>query len=408
MRAVPPRPLVPPVLACGPFRARDAYDAGLSRRQLQSKIWQRLFGDVFVLRAYELSDADRVRALALALPSGALVTGLTAAWVYGVWSPRPGRPVPLCIAHPVGTRGALTGVRHRQLVVEPVELNELDGLAITSPYRTCFDLIRDLPVESTVRWPTGMRDWDLIEGTVWVDAFIGRELITQIGLLKYANERPGWPGVKRVRRSVEMSHPRAESPMETRLRTVIVLGGLTVPEVNPTIRTVGGAVLGRPDLYYRRALLGLEYDGRYHDEDSRPRRTDAARTASSSRVRSACCGTASTRSYGRRRRCSPRWRRRSARTTSRSSPHSSTATDPPPAPRVASSLRVCTYQAPAIGADPQRRCGLPVLRDGGAAGGDSGRSGGGVARGDPGPLGRDVEVGDGPLLLEPAQVLGQQ
>jgi hypothetical protein len=62
----------------------------------------------------------------------------------------------------------------------------------------------------------------------------------------------------------ELAEVGAESPMESRLRILLVLNGLPRPELQFTIRDDEGSPLGRPDLYYREQRLGLEYDGEIH------------------------------------------------------------------------------------------------------------------------------------------------
>jgi very-short-patch-repair endonuclease len=57
--------------------------------------------------------------------------------------------------------------------------------------------------------------------------------------------------------------PKSESPMETRLRMLVVMARLPRPEAQVIIRD-GPRFLGRPDLYYREQRLGLEYDGATH------------------------------------------------------------------------------------------------------------------------------------------------
>jgi len=52
--------------------------------------------------------------------------------------------------------------------------------------------------------------------------------------------------------------------METRLRMLLVLNGLPRPEAQVSIYD-GDLFLGRIDLYYRDARLGIEYDGAHHD-----------------------------------------------------------------------------------------------------------------------------------------------
>ena len=60
----------------------------------------------------------------------------------------------------------------------------------------------------------------------------------------------------------------AESPPETWLRLLVVLGGMPEPEVNGTIVGPGGRPVYRLDLAWKKILLGLEYDGRHHAEDA--------------------------------------------------------------------------------------------------------------------------------------------
>ena len=52
--------------------------------------------------------------------------------------------------------------------------------------------------------------------------------------------------------------------METRLRVVLVLGGLPRPRVQVPIHDRAGRFAGRSDLYYEEHHLGIEYDGGTH------------------------------------------------------------------------------------------------------------------------------------------------
>lgn len=59
-----------------------------------------------------------------------------------------------------------------------------------------------------------------------------------------------------------------DSPMETRLRLLIVLAGLPEPEVNYLVYDDDGVLLRRYDLCYVRIKLIVEYDGRQHAEST--------------------------------------------------------------------------------------------------------------------------------------------
>jgi hypothetical protein len=73
-------------------------------------------------------------------------------------------------------------------------------------------------------------------------------------------------GARAARRAAAYVRERVDSPMETRLRMLIVLAGLPEPEVNLTIRDVDGRPLRRYDLCWRSGRVIVEYDGRHHIE----------------------------------------------------------------------------------------------------------------------------------------------
>lgn len=250
---MPRRPATPPQLLTGPFGLAAAHAAGLTDKQLRSTCWRRLFANVFVHASVPITHDVRLRAVLLAAPAGTVVTGLTAAWLFGVWTPRPGLPVPL----ELGVRRAdrsTSGSRAltRRIVLDPIDVNERDGIAVTSPERTCFQL---------------MARSSLVEAVVFADAFRHAGLVTQRGLMRFADERPHWPHVRKARFAVDLSRHEAASPMETRLRMIIVLAGLPEPIVlNGGLYDENGVLLGIPDMLYLCPIFGIEYDGEYHHD----------------------------------------------------------------------------------------------------------------------------------------------
>jgi hypothetical protein len=244
-----------------PFLGRAAVDAGLlTKRRLQSKPWVRLLRNVYVHRDLPLTDLMRARALVLVLPARSVVAGLTAAWLHGAWQPLPGRSVPLQYSRPrsaTSSRPAGTYLSRRVLHVDRTclsDLTEVGGVVATSPLRTCFDL---------------MRERGLVEAVVVADAFARAGVVDLPWLAAYVGMHRRWPGVRRSSLAVELSSALSRSPGETRLRMVVVLAGLPVPLVNPPVFTGTPPVLaGYPDLVIvmTHPVLGLEYDGAYHDD----------------------------------------------------------------------------------------------------------------------------------------------
>jgi hypothetical protein len=250
---MPPRPALPAELLQGPFARSMAHAAGLTDKQLRSRCWRRLFPNVYVHVDLRLTHEVRLRAALLAAPAGAVVTGLTAAWLFGVWSPRPGTELPLELGVRREDRNSSAArAVSRRMVLDPIDVTEWNGLAVTSPERTCFQLMARSP---------------LVEAVVFADAFQHAGLVRQRGLLRFADERPHWPHVRKARIAVDLSRRESASPMETRLRMVIVLAGLPEPMiVNGGIYDEDGVLLGVPDLLYLAPVFGIEYDGEYHHE----------------------------------------------------------------------------------------------------------------------------------------------
>jgi hypothetical protein len=78
-----------------------------------------------------------------------------------------------------------------------------------------------------------------------------------------------WRGrnARRARRAASLVREGVDSPMETRLRLLIVFAGLPEPTVNVTITLKSGRWKWRFDLCYPDCKLIVEYDGRQHAFD---------------------------------------------------------------------------------------------------------------------------------------------
>ena len=90
----------------------------------------------------------------------------------------------------------------------------------------------------------------LTEAVVIADAALHSGRTTLEKLSAWAAAHHGRPGIKRLREVIRYAEPLAESPMESRLRMVLVLGGLPRPRAQVEIRDAKSVFLGRPDLYY--------------------------------------------------------------------------------------------------------------------------------------------------------------
>jgi hypothetical protein len=110
------------------------------------------------------------------------------------------------------------------------------------------------------------RHLPLGEAVVAVDMALHSALVELDDLHRYVAARSSAKGAGQARRVAELAEPRAESPMESRLRVLLVLAGLPRPAVQTELMDERGRFLGRPDLYYASHRLGIEYDGGTHRE----------------------------------------------------------------------------------------------------------------------------------------------
>lgn len=243
------RPTVPPELTTGPFRSATAGKLGLSPRQLQSAPWRRVTRDSYVWAGLPDTPGLRAAAVALVLPPGVVVSGRTAAWIWGVdLRSRPWEPTE-ATAPRISTLGLRGGVIIRRAAMSDCDVVVVAGIPLTSPLRTAFDLARRP---------------DLVTGVIALDALLHLRLIDAEELRDYIDEHPRWRGVRVAARALALSEPKAESPGETRLRLVLVAGGLPRPEAQIELYDPDGGFVARTDLGYREQQLGVEYDGAQH------------------------------------------------------------------------------------------------------------------------------------------------
>jgi hypothetical protein len=105
----------------------------------------------------------------------------------------------------------------------------------------------------------------LVELVVAGDWMVRRHRVPRELLLEAANNARGRGGAL-ARSAATHVRDRVDSPMETRLRMLLVLAGIPEPEINLEIRTADGEVLRRYDLCWPGVRVIVEYDGRHHVE----------------------------------------------------------------------------------------------------------------------------------------------
>jgi very-short-patch-repair endonuclease len=135
-------------------------------------------------------------------------------------------------------------------------VHELNGVRVSTPAQLFVELARYLA---------------LVDLVVLGDAIVRRRLSSVSKLKQAAMQCSRASNAARyVRRDVD-------SPMETRLRMLLVLAGLPEPRVNVRLRDRNGEVVAQFDLCYPEIRLIVQYDGRHHADDDKQWQDDIHR-----------------------------------------------------------------------------------------------------------------------------------
>jgi very-short-patch-repair endonuclease len=247
--AVPRPPRHPPDLHRKAFRGSAVVAAGrLTRNELRSSAWRRLFRDVYVCSCVATTHATRAVAVARALLPGSVVSGRSAAVLWGIDAAGaeddvevtvpPGRPVT-----------AVRGVRVRRRNLPVGAMTAHRGVRVTTPVATALDVARDLATDDAV---------------VLLDQLTGGHVV-DLRAVRAAAEAAIGPGSRRARAAVALADGLAGSPQETRLRLLLTGSRLPNPVAQYVVRDAEGFV-ARVDFAWPDKHVAVEYEGRWHGE----------------------------------------------------------------------------------------------------------------------------------------------
>lgn len=241
------KPLVPEELTTGPFTITQAALAGLTRAHLRGATWMRVAPATYMWTGLRADPMHAIHAMSTRLPGSAAFSGFTAVWLHKV-DAQPCIPVEATVRDGAGV-SARSGCLVRRAVLDEEDVVLIQGLRVTSMARTLAD------VSARVT---------LTEAVVIADAALHAGRIRLDELDSWATSHAGRRGIRKLRKVIEHAEPAAESPMESRLRMLLVLAGLPRPEAQVSLYGGSDQFLGRLDLFYRESRLGIEYDGDVH------------------------------------------------------------------------------------------------------------------------------------------------
>jgi len=244
------------VLQGAVFRGSDVVrDGVLTRDELRSSAWRRLFHGVYADAALPETFALRVRGARLLAPPTAVFCGRTAAYLHGTRSlVAADDPVELVVP-PVSRFGAGAGLRVRRAHVPVSDTVRLGGFRCTSGVRTAVDIARLEP---------------LLDAVPALDVLIATGVVDRSALTSATASLGRVRGARCAARAAALTDGRAESQPESRLRVLLALAGLpALPQF--VVRDADGFI-ARVDLAYPEHRVAIEYDGAWHAEAGQLRR----------------------------------------------------------------------------------------------------------------------------------------
>ena len=243
-----------------PFRAAEALEQGLLTFRELRRLHAAVYPGVWVARGVDLGPADLARAAWLWSGRRAVVAGLSASALHGARWIEPNNPVEL--VHSNRRPPRLIVVRGDRLLDGETEV--IDGLPVTTPARTAFDLGRRFKPDAAVPRIDALMNATDVKAEQ-VDAVIARHRRVR--------------GLRNLRISLRMVDGGAESPYESRTRILLLRNGFPRPDTQVRVLDGSGRLVARLDMGWPQWRVGVDFDGAHHWTDPEQRDRDVERYA---------------------------------------------------------------------------------------------------------------------------------
>jgi very-short-patch-repair endonuclease len=232
----------------GPFVGSEALTAGVVRKHELRSLYRRLFPDVYVARSAVLTVHQRARAGWLWSHREGVIAGLTASALHGANWVDDSAPIELVWPNARPAKGLKT----YDFRVHADEFGRLDGMRVTTPPRTAFDIGRCKPLDRAV---------------ANVEALGNATGLTAGEILRVARRHRGSPGLRQLAKMLDLYDPGAASPKETWLRLLAIRADYPRPRTQIPVLSADGRRRYYLDMGWEAMMLALEYDGEQHRLD---------------------------------------------------------------------------------------------------------------------------------------------
>ncbi|UDY23189.1 DUF559 domain-containing protein [Nocardioides sp. Kera G14] len=229
-----------------PFTRADALKAGITASQLRSSAYVAMHQGIYVASDVEVTPRIRALAALQGFPAGAFASHATAGRLWEL-------PLPTLPDEHV----TVADRKHRR---------RRPGIVCHSPRRAVIGTKGEVPCTSSAQTFVDLADQLSLVDLVVVGDHLVRKGICKVRQLVEAAARATGSSAEHARLAASLVRPKVDSPMESRLRLLLVLAGLPEPDVNPLVSTDGGLTMRKYDLCWLKARFIVEYDGRHHIE----------------------------------------------------------------------------------------------------------------------------------------------
>ncbi|OAT70273.1 hypothetical protein AWB85_02575 [Mycobacteroides immunogenum] len=226
---------------------------GYALRQLNA-----LYPGIYVPADAELTPHKRAEAAWLWSKRRGIVAGISAAALHGAkWLPQDG---PAELIHT--NRRAPRGISLWSDNLSIGEQTVVDGLPVTTPARTAYDIGRRTSVDLAVER---------------LDALMNATGLSVADIVTVVTDHRGARGLNRLIQVLDLVDGGAESPWETRTRLIVVRAGFPIPQTQLVVRNRFGDFVARLDMGWEDHKVGIEFDGAQHWTSAHQRTRDIDR-----------------------------------------------------------------------------------------------------------------------------------
>jgi hypothetical protein len=243
-----------------PFRGTEALAAGIVTPHRLRTDFEAVHRNVYIPRGKKLTPVTRAIAAWLWSGRSATLAGLSAAALHRTRWIDDWLPAELNRR----SRDKARGIILHSDSLDDDETCMRDGIRLTTPARTAFDL--------------GRRK-GLITAVIRLDALMHSTELKPADVELLADRHRGVRGLVQLRQALLIADGGAESPCETKTRLMLIGSGLPWPRTQIVVRNDWGVVVARIDMGWEEWKVGVEFDGAQHWTDPAQRTRDIDRLA---------------------------------------------------------------------------------------------------------------------------------